>query len=183
MSDKQLIDGCLNGDRRAQEELYNLYSRKMLGVCLRYVGDRETARDLLQDGFVKLFTSIHLYSGVRPLEAWMRMIFVNCAIEHLRKKDILRDSADLESIADYKEEETAVSKLEAESIMKLVQQLPSGYRAVFNLYAIEDYSHKEIGEMLQITESTSRSQYVRARQWLKEQIGEMDRVTGGQQIV
>ena len=171
MSEKQLIDGCLNGDRRAQEELYNVYARKMMGVCLRYVGDRETARDLLHDGFIKVFTSMHLYSGSGPFEAWMRIVFVNCAIGHLRKKDVLHDSTDLESIAELKDEETAVSKLEAEGIMKLVQQLPSGYRTVFNLYAVEEYSHKEIGEMLHITESTSRSQYVRARQWLQEQMG------------
>ena len=170
MSEKQLIKSCLNGDRRAQEELYNLYSRKMLGVCLRYVGDRETARDLLQDGFVKVFTTLHLYSGTGTLEAWMRTIFVNYAIEHMRKKDILRDSADLESISELTEEETAVSKLSAEQIMELVQQLPSGFRTVFNLYAVEGYSHKEIGEMLKITESTSRSQYVRAKQWLRKQM-------------
>ena len=170
MSEKQLIKSCLNGDRRAQEELYNLYSRKMLGVCLRYVGDRETARDLLQDGFVKVFTTLHLYSGTGALEAWMRTIFVNYAIEHMRKKDILRDSANLESISELTEEETAVSKLSAEQIMELVQQLPSGFRTVFNLYAVEGYSHKEIGEMLKITESTSRSQYVRAKQWLRKQM-------------
>jgi len=170
MSEKQLIKSCLNGDRRAQEELYNLYSRKMLGVCLRYVGDRETARDLLQDGFVKVFTTLHLYSGTGTLDAWMRTIFVNYAIEHMRKKDILRDSADLESISELTEEETAVSKLSAKQIMELVQQLPSGFRTVFNLYAVEGYSHKEIGEMLKITESTSRSQYVRAKQWLRKQM-------------
>lgn len=179
MSEKQLIDGCLNGDRRAQEALYNLYSRKMMGVCLRYVSDRETARDLLQDGFVKVFTSMHTYSGVSSFEAWVRMIFVNCAIEHLRKKDILRDAVDLESMVELKDEETAVSRLEAESIMKLIQQLPSGYRAVFNLHAVEEYSHKEIGEILHITESTSRSQYARARQWLQEQIGRI--YTSGRQ--
>ena len=171
MSEKQLIDGCLNGDRRAQEELYNLYARKMMGLCLRFVGDRETARDMLQDGFIKVFTSIHLYSGNGQLESWMRMIFVNCTIEHLRKKDFLRDSVDLDSIKELTGDETAVSKLEAEEIMELIRKLPSGSRTVFNLYAIEGYSHKEIGEMLHITESTSRSQYVRARQWLREQIG------------
>ena len=174
MTEKQLIKSCLNGDRRAQAELYNLYSRRMMGICLRYVGDRETARDLLQDGFIKVFTSMHLYAGAGPFAAWMRMIFVNCAIEHLRKKDILRDSADLDSIGELRDEETVLSRLSAESIMRLVQRLPSGFRTVFNMYAVEGYSHKEIGDMLHITESTSRSQYARARQWLQEQIGERE---------
>ena len=173
MSGTQLIEGCLNGNRRAQQELYNLYSPKMFGLCLRYVGDRETARDLLQEGFIKLFTSLHLYSGLGPFEAWMRMIFVNVAIEHLRKKDILRDSAALESVKDYTVDETAVSKLTVEAIMALVQQLPPGYRTIFNLYAIEGYSHKEIGVKLHISEASSRSQYARARQWLKRQMEDM----------
>ena len=172
MSEKQLIEGCLNGNRRAQEELYNLYARKMMALCLRYVGDRETARDMLQDGFIKVFTSLHLYSGAGQFEAWMRMIFVNCTIEHLRKKDFLRDTVDLESIKNLTEEETVVSKLEADRIMELVRKLPSRARTVFNLFAIEGYSHKEIGEMLRISEGTSRSQYARARQWLQEQIGQ-----------
>ena len=174
MSEKQLIESCLNGDRRAQEELYNLYARKMLGVCLRYVGDRETARDMLQDGFVKVFTSLHLYSGTGSLEAWMRMIFMNCSIEHLRKKDFLRDATDLESVKEFTEDDNVVSRLTAEQILELVKQLPSGARTVFNMYAVEGYSHKEIGEMLHITESSSRSQYARARKWLQEQIGNDD---------
>ena len=173
MTEKQLIDGCLNGERKAQEKLYNLYSRKMMGVCLRYVGDRETARDMLQEGFIRVFTSLHLYSGAGQLEAWMRMIFVNCTIEHLRKKDFLRDAVDLDSIKDLTEEETAVSKIDAGRIMELIQKLPSGFRTVFNLYAIEGYSHREVGEMLHISEGTSRSQYARARQMLQEQIREM----------
>jgi len=173
MSGEQLIKGCLNGNRRAQQELYNLYSPKMMGLCLRYVSDRETARDLLQEGFIKVFTSLQLYSGLGPFEAWMRMIFVNVAIEHLRKKDILRDSVALESLKEYAVEETVVSKLSAEAILEMVQQLPPGYRTIFNLYAIEGYSHKEIGAKLHISEASSRSQYARARQWLKRQIKDM----------
>ncbi|MDR0796316.1 MAG: RNA polymerase sigma factor [Tannerella sp.] len=172
MTEKQLIEGCLNGNRSAQEEIYNLYSRRMMGLCLRYVGDRETARDLLQDGFIKVFTSLHTFAGTGPLEAWMRVIFVNIAIEHLRKRDILRDTTDLDSIQETTVDETAISKLSAEMIMELVQKLPSGFRTVFNLYAMEGHSHKEIGEMLHIQEGTSRSQYARAKHWLREQIEE-----------
>ena len=173
MSEKQLINSCLNGNRRAQEELYNLYSRRMMGLCLRYVGDRESARDLLQEGFIKVFTSLHLYSGKGSLEAWIRMVFVNVAIEQLRKKDIVRDAMDLDSINELTEDETAVSKLSAEMIMDMVRQLPSGFRIIFNLYAVEGYSHKEIGDMLQISEGTSRSQYARARQLLMKKIKQL----------
>jgi RNA polymerase sigma-70 factor (ECF subfamily) len=176
MNEKQLIKSCLNGDRCAQEELYNLYARKMMGLCLRYVGDRETARDLLQDGFIKVFTTMHLYSGTGTFESWVRMVFINCLIAYVRKKDVLRDSVDLGGINEWAEEETAVAKLSAERIFELVQQLPSGFRSVFNLYAVEGYSHREIGKMLDITESTSRSQYTRARQWLQAQIKQMELV-------
>ena len=170
MSEKQLIKGCLNGDRRAQEELYNLYSRKMMGLCMRYVSNRETARDLLQDGFIKVFTSLNLYSGAGSFESWMRKIFINVAIEHLRKKDFLYASMDLESIQSSIEDNSTVSRLSAAMIMELIQQLPEGFRTVFNLFAIEGYSHKEIGEMLQISEATSRSQYARAKQSLQKRM-------------
>ena len=175
MNEAQLISGCLHGDRKAQKELYDLYSRKMMGVCLRYVGDRETAHDLLQEGFVKVFTSMHSYTGMGAFEGWMRMIFVNGALEYLRKTDILRDSVDIEYLNEQVDEnETAVSKLSAKELMDVIGQLPDGFRAVFNLYAIEGYSHKEIAELLHITESTSRSQYLRARQWLQERIKLME---------
>jgi RNA polymerase sigma-70 factor (ECF subfamily) len=175
MDEKQLITGCLNGDRRTQKELYDLYSRKMMGVCLRYVSDRETARDLLQEGFIKVFSSIGSYAGTGAFEGWMRTVFVNGALEYLRKTDILRDSVDTGSIENLSgDEESAVSRLSAEELMNLIQRLPEGFRTVFNLYAIEGYSHKEIARMLHITESTSRSQYVRARKWLQEQIRQME---------
>ncbi|MDR1675447.1 MAG: sigma-70 family RNA polymerase sigma factor [Tannerella sp.] len=171
MSEKQLIAGCLKGDRKSQKELYDLYSRKMMGVCLRYVGDRETARDLLQDAFVKVFTSLDTFTGTGTLDGWIRAIFVNSALEHLRKRDILRDSIDIESMHEVLEDEdTAISKMSAGELMELVQSLPEGFKAVFNLYAIEGYSHKEIAGKLHITESTSRSQYARARKWLQERI-------------
>ncbi|MDR0348525.1 MAG: RNA polymerase sigma factor [Tannerella sp.] len=174
MNDNQLIAGCLNGDRRAQKKLYELYSRKMMGVCMRYVSDRETARDLLQEGFIKVYTTMHSYTGKGAFEGWLRMIFVNSALEYLRKADVLRNSADVGSLNEQAgEDETAVSKLSAKELMSLIERLPDGFRMVFNLYAVEGYSHKEIGEMLHITESTSRSQYVRARQWLQGQIKSM----------
>ena len=171
MEEKQLIEGCRNGERLAQKELYETYSRKMMGVCLRYVNDRETARDLLQDGFVKVFTSMDSFSGIGSFEGWMRKIFVNCALEHLRKSDVLRESTDLDNTAELIQPDSSViSDMSAAVLMRLVQELPAGFRTVFNLFAIEGYSHKEISDMLNITESTSRSQFTRAKQMLQKRI-------------
>lgn len=143
----------------------------MMGVCLRYVNDRETARDLLQDGFVKVFTSMDSYSGAGSFEGWMRKIFVNCALEYLRKSDVLRESTDLDNTAELIQPDSSViSSMSAAELMTLVHELPTGFRTVFNLFAIEGYSHKEISEMLNITESTSRSQFTRAKQMLQKRI-------------
>lgn len=171
MDEQQLIAGCRRGERRAQKELYDLYSRKMMGVCLRYVNDRETARDLLQDGFVKVFTNIDTYTGIGSFEGWLRRVFVNCVLEYLRRSDVLREATGLDSVAELTQpDSSAISDLSAAELMRLVQELPAGFRTVFNLFAVEGYSHKEIGEMLDISESTSRSQFLRARQLLQRKI-------------
>lgn len=171
MTEEQLIEGCRKGDRLAQKELYDTYSRKMMGVCLRYASDRETARDLLQDGFVKIYTSISSFTGVGSFEGWMRKVFVNCALEFLRKSDVLRDATNLDNTAELAQPDSSViSNMSAAELMNMVQELPTGFRTVFNLFAIEGYSHKEISEMLDITESTSRSQFTRAKQMLQRRI-------------
>ncbi len=174
MMEKQLIEGCKKGNRKSQKELYEMYSRKMMGVCLRYITDRETARDLLQDGFVKVFTSIDSYSGYGTLEGWMRKIFVNCALEYLRKSDVLRDAIGYDYVVDQIViNDLIISELSASELLKIVQELPDSLRVVFNLFAIEGYSHKEISDMIDISESTSRSQYVRAKQLLQRRINEL----------
>ena len=146
----------------------------MLAVCLRYVNDMETARDLLQDGFVRVFMNIHSYTGTGSFEGWLRKIFVNGALEYLRKSDVLRESTDLDSSADLVlSDSSAIEHLSAAELMKLIQELPVGFRTVFNMFAIEGYSHKEISEALGITESTSRSQFTRARQLLQKRIKEL----------
>ena len=171
MSEKQLIDGCINGDRKAQKALYDKYSRRMMAVCLRYVKDIEDARDLLQEGFIKLFSNIEKYSGEGSFDGWVRKIFVNCALERLRQNDILKGADDINDINIMEiPDESAVSQLSSDEIMMHVRSLPDGFRTVFNLFAIEGYSHKEIGEKLNITESTSRSQYMRARKILQKMI-------------
>jgi RNA polymerase sigma-70 factor (ECF subfamily) len=174
MNEQQLIEGCRKGNRLAQKELYDTYSRKMMGVCLRYVSDRETVRDILQDGFVKVFTSMDSYAGIGSFEGWMRKIFINCALEFLRKTDILRDAIEL----DYTNETSGsnysvIAEISANELMKVVQGLPAGFRTIFNLFAIEGFSHKEISEMLNITESTSRSQYTRAKQLLQRKMKDL----------
>jgi RNA polymerase sigma-70 factor (ECF subfamily) len=174
MMEKQLIEGCKRGDRKAQKELYEMYSRKMMGVCLRYIGDRESARDLLQDGFIKVFTSIESYSGNGSFEGWIRKIFVNCALEYLRKSDVLREAVGFDlSIDQIGFDDLIISEISASELLKLVQDLPNSLRAVFNLFAIEGYSHKEVAKMMDISESTSRSQYVRAKQLLQSRINEL----------
>ena len=172
MNDKQLIKGCIDGDRKAQKALYDKFSRKMMGVCLRYVKDMEDARDLLQDGFIKLFTNLHNYSGSGSFDGWVRKIFVNCALERLRQHDILKDAVGIEDIdyQDIPDESAAISDITSEELMACIQALPNGYRMVFNMCAVEGYSHKEIGEMLEISEVTSRSQYMRARKMLQKMV-------------
>lgn len=174
MDEQQLIAGCKSENRLAQRELYEKYARRMLAVCLRYVNDMETARDLLQDGFVRVFMNIHSYTGSGSFEGWLRKIFVNGALEYLRKSDVLRESTDLENSAELVQpDSSAIENLSAAELMKVIQELPAGFRTVFNMFAIEGYSHKEISEILGITESTSRSQFTRARQLLQKRIKEL----------
>lgn len=171
MDEKQLIASCLKGERLAQKRLYDQYSGKMMGVCLRYANDRETAADLLQDGFVKVFTNLSSYTGAGSFEGWMRRVFVNCALEYIRKNDVMKESDDLDHAAELIEYSTsALEELSAQELINVIQQLPAGFKAVFNLFAIEGYSHKEVSEMLQINESTSRSQYTRAKQMLQKKV-------------
>ncbi|MDR2383492.1 MAG: sigma-70 family RNA polymerase sigma factor [Prevotellaceae bacterium] len=169
--DEQLIKGCIQKDIRAQRQLYEKYAPLMMSVCLRYVRDRVIAQNLLQDGFVKLFDKIHTYSGSGSFVGWMRKIFVNIALEHLRDNDILKYSIDINAAFDIEsEEELPIDKISADELMKCITELPSGFRTVFNMFAIEGYSHVEIAEKLGIHEGTSRSQYARARIMLQQKI-------------
>jgi RNA polymerase sigma-70 factor (ECF subfamily) len=170
MDEQQLIKGCIDGDRKAQKALYEKYSRKMAGVCFRYVKDAEDARDVMQEGFIKLFTNLHTYSGDGSFDGWVRKIFVNCALESLRRHDVLRGAGDIDDADCAELPDETVSDISSEELMTCVRALPRGFRMVFNLFAVEGYSHKEIGNMLNISESTSRSQYARARRLLRKMI-------------
>ena len=171
MSEYDLIAACVKGNTIAQRQLYDKYAGKMLGVCLRYAGIREVARDLLHDGFIRVFSKIKTYRGEGSFEGWMRRLFVNTALEYLRKKDVLKRYEDYSAAipaTDY----SVFEKISADELVEKIAVLPAGYRAVFNLYAIEGYSHQEIAALLHISESASRSQYTRARNYLQKMIKE-----------
>jgi RNA polymerase sigma factor (sigma-70 family) len=174
MNEQQLIEGCQKRDRRAQKELYEKYSRLMMGICFRYLGDKETAGDVMQDGFVTVFSAIDSFKGIGSFEGWMKKIFINRAIEELRKNDVLRNAVDLDDVNETASpDESTLSGISAKELLDLISGLPPGFRSIFNLFAVEGYSHKEIAEMLGISESTSRSQFLRARHLLQVKINDL----------
>ena len=167
-SEEQIREGCFRGDRRFQQMLYDMFSSKMFGVCMRYANEYNAAQDLLQEGFVKVFRNIDKFRGEGSFEGWVRRIFVNTAIEHYRKQVNLYALVDNDAKAYENYDSNALETLKEQDIVKMIQKLSHGYRTVFNLYVVEGYSHKEIADALQITESTSRSNLVKARIKLKE---------------
>ena len=169
----EMIDGARRGDRRSQKAIFDLLSRKMFAVCLRYMGDKDAAEDILQDGFVTLFSKLDSYSGAGSFEGWARRIFVNTALMSLRKKDALKNTEDLEAAWNMASgDPSPIQKIGNDDLLKMVAALPPGFRTVFNMYVIEGYSHKEIAEALGISETTSRSQLQRARVLLQSKIKE-----------
>jgi RNA polymerase sigma-70 factor (ECF subfamily) len=170
ISDSDLIKGCLDGDRRTQKMLYDRFSPKMYAVCLRYMANADDAQDILQEGFIKVYKNLERYRGDGSFEGWVRRIFVNTAIEQLRKKklDIGLTEKEEETI-EYKTV-TAPDKISEKDLLNIVQELSPGYRTVFNLYVVEGFGHKEIAEMMNISEGTSKSQLARARIILQEKI-------------
>lgn len=167
---KALIKDCVKQKSKAQKELYDLFAPKMMGVCLRYVKSQAEAEDILQEGFLKVFLKLKKYKESGSLEAWIRKIIVNTAIDFIRKEKHYLHQLEIKEEIIKGQQEEIVATLEAEQLMEIIQQLPDGYRLVFNLYAVEGYSHAEIGEQLQISESTSRSQYTRARALLRRYV-------------
>lgn len=167
----ELIKRCKAGERKAQELLYRQFASKMLGVCSRYAAGRMEAEDMLQNGFIKVFQKMDDYRGDGSFEGWMRRIMVHGSIEYYRKHHKMMQVAGLEDADnELSVNPLATAKLAAEDLLALIQQLPPGYRIVFNLYAIEGYSHKEIAAITGITEGASKSQLSRARAVLKQQI-------------
>jgi RNA polymerase sigma factor (sigma-70 family) len=167
-NEDELIRGCLRHDRAAQQTLYDLYSRKMYAICLRYVRNPMEAEDVLVTAFTKIFQKIDQFKFEGSFEGWIRRIMVNDALSHLRKNRSMYLETDLEEADREPDYEQLSDHLEAEDLLKMIQQLPPGYRVVFNMYAIDGYTHKEIAEHLGINENTSKSQLSRARTYLQK---------------
>ena len=169
MTDEQIVKGCIDKNAIAQKNLYEKFSRKMMGVCLRYCDSTEEAEDVVQNGFISIFENIESFKGTGSLEGWVRKIMVNTALTNIRKNKKLKQNIELDSVEFmlpsniYQNDSFA-----AKDLLKIIQTLPVGFKTVFNLYAIEGYSHKEIGEMLNISEGTSKSQYSRAKAHLQK---------------
>ena len=172
----ELIEGCRRKDRTAQRALYDRFEPKMLAVCCRYVRDRMEAEDVLVTTFMKVFDRLDQFKGDGSFEGWIRKIAVNESLTYLRKYKYMYLETDLEAAHEEADLPSFGGDLEAEDLLKLIAGLPTGYRIVFNLYAIDGYSHKEIAEQIGITESTSKSQLSRARSHLQEKLAQMERM-------
>ncbi|MES2587606.1 MAG: sigma-70 family RNA polymerase sigma factor [Bacteroidota bacterium] len=175
MDELTLINECIKGNSLAQKKLFEKFAPKMMFVCLRYCKDSADAEDVLQEGFIKVFTYLPKYKHEGSFEGWMRRVFVNTCLDFLRKEKQLSTTSSFEDV-DYKITDDSLSSdnLEVEDLMKIISKLPKGYQIVFSLFAIEGYSHKEIAELLGISEDTSKSQYFRARTSLKSYLEKID---------
>jgi RNA polymerase sigma-70 factor (ECF subfamily) len=175
MTDEHLVEGCISKNINAQRELYERYAKKMLSVCVRYLGDEDEAKDAMHDGFIRLFDKIGKFDSKGSLEGWIRKVFVNTCLERLRKiRKVSYQSIDNDYGDDFQIVDDSISdidnQLEANELMNCVKELPTLFRSVFNLHAIEGYSHEEIAKILGIASATSRSNYFRARILLQEKV-------------
>lgn len=167
---EETIKKCASGDRRAQTALYNLFSSKMYGVCLRYSKDSTEAEDNLQDGFIRVFSKINQFGFKGSFEGWMRRVMVNTSLEKFRKNNHLYAVEDMVVFENVQVAEETISAISADDLLKIIQELPPRYRMVFNLYAIEGYSHQEIAKLMNINEGTSKSNLSRARVILQKKV-------------
>lgn len=167
MSDRELIDGCLKGNTDCEKKLYERFSPKMYALCLRYARNRMEAEDIMQDGFIRVFRKMHTFKHKGSFEGWIRRIMVHTAIKYFKKGSNKNEFSNLEEVSEKKVESKAVGNISEAELLQLIDTLPLGYKTVFNLYVIEGYKHHEIAEMLDIGESTSRSQLLKARKVLQ----------------
>lgn len=175
VSDETLVRECIAGERQYQEMLYKKFSWKMMGVCMRYSKNREEAEDFLQEGFVKVFTHLRTYKAKGSLEGWVRRVIVNTILDGMRKKSLMFKVVDIEEADHELRADDLLSEISVQDLVALIQELAPGYRTVFNLYAVEGYTHKEIGKRLGISEGTSKSQFAMARKVLREKIDEQSK--------
>lgn len=179
VDDQALAKACMEGNSKAQAMLYERHSGQMMALCLRYGTDYEEAQDMFQEGFIKVFNKLDKYDGKGPLGAWIRRTIANNALDHLRRsKREVRNASnfedDFKAVTDHVVQPMGEDEplLPEDKLMDLIQSMPEGYRTVFNLYAIEEYTHKEIAEQLGITESTSKTQYRKAKAYMRKLISE-----------
>lgn len=163
-----LIKDCINNNSLAQKKLFDILSPTMFALCLRYAKNTEEAEDVLQEGFVKLFKNLKQFEGKGSFEGWAKRIFIHVSIEHYRKNQKDNVLSDFERVPEMHIDSNTLSLLKAADLMSIIQKLPTGYRTVFNLFAVEGYSHEEIAETLNISINTSKSQLFKARQHLQE---------------
>ncbi len=176
MEEFELSNLCRTGDNRARKELYERFSGRMFGICLRYTGDRDTAQDMLHDGFLKMYASFDKFTwrGEGSLRAWMERVLINCILQTLRKNDVMNRTVEIEEVSDVYEEPDSsdIETIPKDVLMQFIKELPEGYRTVFNLYTFEEKSHKEIARLLGINEKSSASQLFRAKTALAKRIKE-----------
>jgi RNA polymerase sigma-70 factor (ECF subfamily) len=176
-TENEIIDGCLRNDRKMQKELYDRYASKLYALCLRYAHDRAEADDILQEGFVKVFFKIHQFSQQHSFEGWLRRVMINTAITHYHRNVKHYYQKDIDEIQESEIQEiheVLEDEYSTEELLSVVQGLPVGYRTIFNLYAVEGYKHKEIAEMLNIAEATSKSQFHRAKKMIQERLQNLE---------
>lgn len=175
---KGIIEGCVKGEKRAQDNLYKMFAARLFGVCLRYAKNRMEAEDVLQEVFVKIYNNIHTYHNDGSFEGWLRRIAVNTSITAYRKNLKHAFHEDVEDMVKTKNDPVAFEDLEftQEEMMKCIEKLPSGYKTVFNLYVIEGFMHKEIADMLDIDVNTSKSQLSRAKTYLQRELAEISKI-------
>lgn len=174
LTESELVASCTRGDRKAQREFYDRFAGRMLTICRRYVRTTAEAEDVLQEGFLKAFLNIRTFRFESSLAGWLTTIMVRTALNSQRQKLYLMPVVDVAKVGLHDEEPSAISAMETEHLISLIQELPDGCRVVFNLYAIEGYAHQEIAEMLGVSEGTSKSQYSRARQLLRDKISKIN---------
>jgi RNA polymerase sigma-70 factor (ECF subfamily) len=175
---KGIIEGCVRGEKRAQDALYKKYASLLYGICLRYAKNKMEAEDVLQEVFVKIYNNIHTYHNDGSFEGWLRRIAVNTSITQYRKNLKHAYQEDVDDLVKSKNDPIEVEDLEftAEEMMLCINKLPAGYKTVFNLYVIEGFMHKEIADMLEIDVNTSKSQLSRAKTYLQRELAEISKI-------
>lgn len=181
-SDKEIVEGCLRKELKMQQALYDRFSGRMYVVCLRYASGQLEAEDILQEAFVKVFGKLESYREEASLTQWIKRVVINTALNHQRSKLYMYPMVDVEQMHGLADQEQTLSNFSYQELLEFIQELPSGCRVIFNLFAIEGYGHKEIADMLGVSEGTSKSQYARAKKLLQQQLAESEKRRYGQRI-